>query len=488
MVDVLAGTQIPIDAATIADMAAKNNLTARGQDIAEADANAARQQAERQAEMTYAADVARINETYWQEAQSLGVQQAQFNYQQRLSSAQQGLAAVSEGSRQRQAAATTKLQALQQLADRSGPQNWVRYNNLLNGLVGPVGTSTTIDPTAFADDIVDPQFRAGAPSPDVSALDAAINQPYTGTTVTAPQLTVPTVTTAAPAPVPTSPWSYTAPPSPPAPATAPAPSSTTNSTPTTPAPSQVNPNNSGTGTESNPHIVQNTSAPMAGAYSGVPNSQVAGLQKGQWQLVTTGTAGPSQVGDYQGFGVYDSSRNQMADPNETIAGSTPLWLQKLSAGTKHGMIRDLMAIVGEGKGQKPGNTPAQRTLGNTGEVVVNPTGAPIGVLNNDQAKTMLRNAHATGTGMRLPGYRAGSGLQFGHVSRTRATGGMRAVGVGSGIGPAKVARRQPELITPGRARRPERTAGRSAAAASPATTAGPARERHAVAWYGGHAD
>src|SRR6185312_3434679 len=137
----------------------------------------------------------------------------------------------------------------------------------------------------------------------------------------------------------------------------------------------VNPNGSGTGTETSPHIVQNTSTGDANAYSGVPNSQVSGLQKGGWQLVTTGTAGPSKVGDYQGFGVYDSSRNAMADPNASIAGGTPIWLQKMAAG---GPTHAQLLMTGDAAGPNP------QAGGAMPEIIHNPTGAPLDVIPNPQ--------------------------------------------------------------------------------------------------------
>ena len=449
MVQVVTGTQIPIDAATIADMAAKNNLTARGQDITSQDAAAARQQA-------YLDSINQINEAYYRDAQTVGVQRAQLNYQQRLAQVQQSLAAASQGYTERLGAANTKLTAMKALADRSGPQDWVRYNNLLNGLVGPRGTSTTIDPTAFANDLVDPQFRAGATNgPDLNTLLNALNQPYTDTNVAAPQLAVPAAPAAANVPA----WSYTAP----APTASPAPAATGGGS--SPAPTGVAGAGSaapaavtGNGSWSQPNVQPNAVANPTAAginksdpsqwYSGVPNAQVAGLKSGQGAFVTTGLAGTSKVGDYNGFNVFLNNQ-QDTNPADVIGAGTPIWVQKLSKGTRNGMIRDLMAIVGEGKGQKPGTTPAQKTLGNTGEVVVNPTGAPMGVLNNDQAKQMLQRAHATGTGMRLPGYRVGSGLKFGHPSYARGGGGMRAAGIVAIGRQPQMAKRQPGLIQAG---------------------------------------
>lgn len=427
---VLTGTQIPIDAATIADMAAKNNLTARGQDITARDA------------------INQINEAYYRDAQTVGIQRAQLNYQQRLAQVQQALAAASQGYTERLGAANTKLTAMKALADRSGPQDWVRYNNLLNGLIGPRGTSTTIDPTAFANDLVDPQFRAGATNgPDLNTLLSNLNQPYDGSGAMAnvPQLAVPA---AAPS------WSYVAP--------APAPAATgagAGTSATSPAPTGIAGAGSaapapitGNGSWSQPNVQPNAVAdPVAAGinkndpsqwYSGVPNAQVAGLTSGQRQFVTTGLAGPSKVGDYNGFNVF--LNNQLdSNPADVIGPGTPIWVQKLSAGTKRGMIRDLMAIVGEGKGQKPGSTPAQKTLGNTGEVVVNPTGAPMGVLNNDQAKQML-NHYAMGSGMR--GYRKGSGLQFGAPRAVRGSGGMRMAGMGPAVKPVSTKQQAPGLL------------------------------------------
>ncbi len=387
--EVVTGTDIPLTAAQIANMAAQNVLSARGQDITVRGQDLQAQASQRQ----FALDGQRAAAQYYIDVQRVGLDKARLNYEQRLGEAQQRLNESAQGFSQRQGAANTKLAALKMLADRSGPQDWVAYDYLKNRLGRPTGQN--VDPTSFANDLVDPRFLPGGAGMGTTG----INVPYEPTGGAPPAFTsfAGSGGGSAPAYVP--------------PAIAPfggAPAYT----PPAYVPPSFRPvlqspisNVSGSAAGTGPNDYLN--------FSGVRNEDVAGLTSGQRKFVTTGGRASSLASDYQGFRVFGGGGNELTG-NQEIAGGTPIWLQKLSQGTKHGMIRDLLAIVGEGKGQKPGKTKAQRTLGNTGEVMVNPTGAPVGVMNNAQAKRMLSGARgALGRGAlgRKPRrYAGGTGL------------------------------------------------------------------------------
>lgn len=103
----------------------------------------------------WAADAAnerrQIDDAYINDQRDFGLQQATLNFQERKATfdakyqmlqygmdVQQFGASVAEQNRRaRSDDLTARMQALQMLADRRGPQDWVAYNNLVNGLSAP---------------------------------------------------------------------------------------------------------------------------------------------------------------------------------------------------------------------------------------------------------------------------------------------------------------------------------------------------------------
>lgn len=373
------GSQIPLDAATIAEMLASlrlrgreqdlgargQDIQARGQDVQLAIAQAEFDQRGQEALQQYELDLAQF-----------GLDKARELYNQRLGVAQMELAASSEGSNQRQARATTKLDSLKLLGSMRGPSDWVGYNTVLNGLAAPTGE--LVDPTKFADDIVDPRFEKDSGYDWTAGMRAAEGNLNA---VAAPRRVL------------------------------------------TGAGAQVNRDNigrvgawgngdqflgvgqgggfggGGGGGGSQPNIMRypgQETAPRGlgtwedpqthgwsepddpNAWSGIKNETVAYLKPGDMGFHTTGTLGPSRVSDYAGFGVYRDPTTQYG-ANDLIDPGSAIYLKKLNAG---GTVNDKAAIVGEGA--------SAEDLGDHGEIMINETGAPITILDNKTAKAFLK--------------------------------------------------------------------------------------------------
>lgn len=378
-----------------------NALTARGQDIGLSEAEAQAQQATNQALIQYYSDTAQI-----------GQAAATANYQQRLGQVQQGLQLAQQAASERQNYVGDAMQGLQLLASRQGPQDWVAYNNLLNGLSAPTpGTSQSVNVLNLASNALNPALQQAANNVPYSQWLNNLYQPYTPPSPGSIQMPAGFTTpqfTGVPADIYQAPTAATNPGGP------------MNTTAGGGAPALGQPASTKSYTDSTGQTV-NVQSPMipagstpAGAdYVGIPNSQVSGLQSGQGEFVTTGEAGPFGTSTLSpGLSLnYSGNSYTNTSPNAQIPGGTPVWIEKLSHGTKNGMIHDLISIVGEGKGQKPGKSKAQKTLGDTGEMVYNPTGAPIGVLNNSQSKQVLQQGALTGRGNGRTRYARGSGMQ-----------------------------------------------------------------------------
>lgn len=134
----------------------------------------------------------------------------------------------------------------------------------------------------------------------------------------------------------------------------------------------------------------------AGKYGGVP---VAALKPGM-NLATVG--GPDITGSHFDFPVYrDQAKTQAIGPDELIQGGTQVWVDYPGGGgqqipfdagdgnsgggqlgfikqaNRGGMVRDPMAILGDSRGRDPESGGAKP------EVLLNPTGAPFGVIPSD---------------------------------------------------------------------------------------------------------
>lgn len=385
-IETIVGSQFPLDAASIANMLAQNRLTGRGQDLdARGQDLTARGQdiQTRQQDIQVAIAQAEFNQRgqealqqYEIDVANFGLDKAREMYNQRLQRAQMQLAASSEGSNQRATAAGLKLDTLKTLNSMRGPQDWVGYNNTLNALAAPTGE--LVDPTTWTDEIVDPMFRPGGAGLDLSSFDDAIANtdslqgPKRVLTGQGAQINTAGIGNVGAW---TSPWGSAdgflntagmgggggggA-----------APLQYQNPYPKT-----------GSGTAMDPYS-QPTGNQGVSAYSGVPNEAVAAaqLKQGGTGFFTTGDAGTSNVDDYVGYDVYRSPSAKF-NKGETIAPGTPLWLRKLNEG---GFVNDQAAIVGEGA--------SAEDLGSNGEILLNPSGADIAILSNEEAKKFIREA------------------------------------------------------------------------------------------------
>ena len=97
-------------------------------------------------------------------------------------------------------------------------------------------------------------------------------------------------------------------------------------TPTTPAATTPKPTTTPTPT---------TPAQNTGTFSGIRNEDVAHLTPGQRALMTTGSLGPSYGRDYSSFKVYNPSTNTLYGPDDEIAASSPVWLERFAYGVRN---------------------------------------------------------------------------------------------------------------------------------------------------------
>lgn len=119
------------------------------------------------AQLNYAAELARIQTEaaiadvkFFMEWQSLGMQAAIANWQQRmaiasfeLDVARYGLDVARTNAEMRARRNEQRLQALKMLAEKAGPQDWVAYNYLLNAMVPPDALARgEIDPLKAVED------------------------------------------------------------------------------------------------------------------------------------------------------------------------------------------------------------------------------------------------------------------------------------------------------------------------------------------------
>lgn len=362
-IQTVTGAQIPLDAAYIANLAAQNALTARGQDInasiqqaqmatqaAIANGNNATQLAAAQLSAMTAAE--QIKAQLFIDTQRLGLDRAQLLYQQRLGQVQ-GLLDYNGQMLQAQGLRVdSKFRALELLASRSGPQDFVAYNNLLNQMGTPTGQM--VDPTQFANEIKDPE------RPDFSTLNVPVPEPQQYSSTFNPQLAV--QASAANIPQVTAPQ-----------VSVPAyPSGPASGTPSQPA----------------------TQAP-ANNYLGVPLADV----KPGWNLLTTGAAGDFSAADLDpSVKAYDQNKNPVTG---TITANTPYWFYRAANGMP--FMREAMAMVGDARHADPSQGGAKP------ELVLNPTQAPIAVIPHEQTRAIMQRAgwggkrYADGTFWDSPG-------------------------------------------------------------------------------------
>lgn len=342
---VVTGTQIPLDAAAIWDTYEGRRLEERGQDQAMQIAMAQFAQAGAIADRQYQTDVAR-----------LGIEQADLMYRQRLSQAQLALQKATYGldragmqlsqnqfnASQRQTKAKMETDILQMLVDRTGPQDWVAYNRLVNGLNAPnPQSSTTIDPFARLKDLYVESNIAFPDAPDLAFEPVA-----------APQASQ------APAPLPGWPAASGGGPAPALPQAAP-------SAP----PATMDLTNDQQGGD------------LAGSHIGVPLDKV---NKG-WNYLTTGAGGDFSVNDLDpSVKIFNADRTPFA--GSTVKASTPYWFNRAARG---GDLADVPLVVGDNEAGT--NKPSKRMTGHE-EMVINLNPEPddlMMVVPHRQTKAML---------------------------------------------------------------------------------------------------
>lgn len=177
------GTQIPLDAASIANILASAGLSnAQASNYGAVNAQNAQNETDLQQYRMAQLDQAKQQaaQQFQIDSANLGLSAATANYQQRLGviNAQFQQENIALNANQFNAGQAGKEEAsreniLNMLAARSGPQDWVKYNNLLNGLNAPnPQKTTTIDPFAGLDAAFP---KVDVPTgPDLSSL----YQPY----------------------------------------------------------------------------------------------------------------------------------------------------------------------------------------------------------------------------------------------------------------------------------------------------------------------
>lgn len=441
----LTGTQVPLDAASILNMLLGNQLTQRGQDVTQRgqdlsyfDSLLGNQTTQRGQDIQLGLGNAQIQANlkgvyadyvmkgvaasaqYYRDVATVGLEQARLNYEQRLADANiqlqtqsQKLQDVQQGYQQRQGAADTKLKAMQMLADRSGPQDMFKYARLLGGLGTPVEMGQTVDPTKFADNLVDFRYRDPNKDSGIVSQPASVNRPVDVLSSMPKDLNIPDLggflqmpNVSAPAPVNTSQFALP------------------------PRISQLGTTGTGAGdfwgsggsdlssllkTQGNPPgwggtVTNNQSAPnagdTAGNFIGLPNSAVAGLKPGSGGMFTTGYGGPSKASDWMsGYQVSDPATGHVYQGSEDVPGGMPVWVTRLAKGTGMDPKAMLAMLTGKSGGAAPpmgmtndramltGDAPMNQPPDAGGakpEAVINPTGAPLAVLNAKDTKELLR--------------------------------------------------------------------------------------------------
>lgn len=375
-VQTVTGSQIPLDLAYILNLAAGNQLQARGLDLQSRGLDLQ----DIQGQQNYALQVAQFNQIgldslrqYALDVASLGVNVANLNFQKRLAGAQNalargqlgvaagqlGVADSAQGYAQRQGRANTKLQALGMLADRSGPQDWVGYNFLKDKLGAPTGQ--LVDPTKFADDLVDPRYERGGsgvvgnwrdliPSANDPAFDL-------GPDISAPNLPAPTLA------------------APPPPGDSFRPQTTT--------PNTWYVDNGSSGWQSNPAPWSTGPSPdePAANFTGIRAADV----KPGWNFLTSGAGGGFD------YGALDPRLTVLDPQGNTVSGTSgmgsPSTVYRILAPDnwtvpayrQGGPTRAPMLLTGDDEHGRTEND----------EIIVNPTGAPLHVMNHGQTNRFL---------------------------------------------------------------------------------------------------
>lgn len=267
---------------------------------------------------------------------------------------------------QRDSLANKKLDIIDMLGSRTGPQDWVKYNSMLNQLSPPdPSRSQEIDVFSILDGLV----KESTPQAPKLRQDVLGNTDYSALTAAnaegAKQINAQPQS-----------WedifnqvksSYGA--------TAPNLPQTNYYQPT------AQPGNYSSGATNNPPANVETNEPL---FSGVRNTDVAGVPKGGSALQVTGLAGPSYGRDYKGWSVSNPATGTMYNPDDEIGAGTNVWLTRLGMGGVMVGGRP-MALVGDGTGKTP-NKDSEIAMAS-----VTPDGKPkLDVMNPKQTKKVLK--------------------------------------------------------------------------------------------------
>lgn len=210
------GTQIPLDAETIRHtqqvdaQAAANASNSYNLGMAQLGQSAtSSQNAYNTAKAQFDLDGMKAQQQYQMDVARFGLEQANANYQQRLGDAtvklqlaafgQQGdqfeLSQNQFNSQQRNALADRKYQITKDLADRTGPQDQIAYQRLLNGLDAPTADRRgIIDPFSGLSDLYQESHiqRTAAPTIGPLAQPISITPPAAPTMPSFPGYVAPT--------------------------------------------------------------------------------------------------------------------------------------------------------------------------------------------------------------------------------------------------------------------------------------------------------
>lgn len=326
------------------------------------------------AEANYAVSVAQIQSSYQNDVAQFGLQKAQDLAQAKLAQAQFALQTAQAqqqnaqlqlnvaqaNASQRQAQATAYQNAVQTMANRTGPQDEVAYQRLVAGMNAPTPTSsTTIDPFAYIKDMYQPISIPNVPIPQApSDLGAsAISSAQGPAPMTIPSFDFgsvpqPNISTTPPN-IPTATATATGGPSPTSATGGTTPGNTTGGAPTT-SQGGVNPGgpNMDVGIYGQ-NALPGESGTAAYGGTGIPNTAVQWLQPGQTVNLETGTGGPfstSSLGAGYGVGYNGGTYNNQSTPMQ-IPGGQYVSVYRMNSG---GALRGgPMALVGDGPGKAP---------------------------------------------------------------------------------------------------------------------------------------
>jgi len=370
-IQTLTGTQVPLDAAYIANLAAQNEISIRGQDVQAhiAAANNATQLAVSQGNNATSLAVAQLqaytaqdatNKQYQVDIQRLGLERADLLRQQRMDQVNALLGYNSQVLQAQGLKVDSKFRALELLASRSGPQDWPAYAYLLRQMGAPTGEA--VDPTQFSDMITMPE------RPNIEGMTPAVAQ--TGATGSSGGAMTN--------------------------------GSVRGST------AVFNPSQAaagGAGTLGLP-APQTSYTPMNGYPTQVSG---AGTPPSQQQGMKGDTFGPGAQGS-------NNPPNQWISPQGTILPMPKPVGQLPAAANGMPYMNHPAVMVGDARGPNP------QAGGAKPEVVLNPTGAPIGVMSNEQMQQMMAQAK------QMPRFAEGSGIVDNTMVQPKQSGAWNTMG------------------------------------------------------------